>query len=499
MNRMSKRKKRKLITIISSCVFATFIITFLIIIMLKPSCNKDVDRTNGIYADNFSLNIETKSIEFDYVFNFDRAAIQREINKITKLGVCFHISSGEVYREFPFNYDENKLNYNLSVDDVFEEDYGNIIKLDLYYIYKVDNKELRRFSEEVFELSIYELAKNIEDDYAYDIVSKAENSIVRIDVEYDIEKQELNYNNEKGYSAEAIIENNGGLQLVFKTTGDRKFSEYARIYFNGKVTSDFIIENGVITYITKIAYITNVDIEFDVENYYINNSDHELYKLYLGDLYGADKFFIIVELKDNNVLSKDVLFKLNGTSVGYENLRPGFYYIEVQENAINNLNITLNTASFEFVKDSDNYNIEIGRDEQYEDLAVIISAKEGNKLSKLSNVIINGDVYNLSNSKFKYEDGVITCFVEDDRVSRIDITLNASKYIVTSDSEQYKATMRKPNYLEIIIDINLKYGYEYSRDVALFVNGIKADEKTYIVEGEKIIYTIEDPNWSAPF
>ena len=499
MKKMSRRKKKKLITLISSSVFVVFLIIFLLIILLQPSCKKDVDRTNGIYADNFSLNVETKSVEFDYVFILDRAAIQREINKITKLGVCFHLTSGEAYREFTFDYEENKAQYRLSVEDVFEEDYGNIIKLDLYYIYDDDGKEKRRFSEEQFDLSVYELAKNIEDDYAYNIISKAENSIVRIDVEYDIESETISYDELKGYTAEVVIKNNSNLQVVLKVVGDNKFSEYARIYFNGRVTSDYVLENNVITYTTKISYVTNVDIDLNEETYSLNNADHELYKVYFGNLFGQDKYRIIIELKDNNLLSKGAEFRINGNIIEAEILKPGYYYIDVANNGIKNINISLNKENFEYTKDSDLYNISIGRDERHEDIAVTISPVEGTVLSKFANVLINGEIYNLSTGKYEYQDGNIICYVEDERISRVDITLNTSRYIVSCDSECYKVEMRNPNYLEIIIDIQLKYGYEYSHDVALFVNGIRAEIETYIIDENIMTYTIEDPNWSAPF
>lgn len=500
MKKMSRRKKRRLIKIISSSVFGLFVLAFLLIIIFQPSCKKDVDRTNGITADNFSLDIENESIVFDYVFNMDRAAVQREIDDITKLGICFHTTSGEVYREFTFEFVEGKVIYTLSVPDVFEEDYANIIRLDLYYIYKNDKgKDVRRFSEDDFEFCMYELAKNIEDDYAYNIVSIAENSIVRVDVEYDVDAQTISYNDQKGYTAVLLAENNGNLQIVFTTNGEKKFSNYARVYFNGKVTDNFTNDGDKIIYTTKISHVTNVDIELDKNNYIITSEENDLYKAYFGNLYGSNVYHIIVELKDNNVLSKNVEFKINGDIVDYNDLKPGFYYIEVQEDGINNFSIELDTKTLEYSKESDLYNVEIGRDERHEDIAVIISQVENNKLSKFSNVVVNGITYNLSSNKYEYKDGNIICYITDDRVSRVDVNLDTLKYTVSCDSDQYIVSMRDPDYVQIIIDVKLKYGFEYSIDVALFVNGIRADSETYIVEDNKIIFTIEDPNWSVPF
>ena len=163
---------------------------------------------------------------------------------------------------------------------------------------------------------------------------------------------------------------------------------------------DFILEDNVITYTTKIAYVTNVDIELDKDNYTIKNPDHELYKLYFGDVYGIDIYRIIVELKDNNVLFKNVEFKLNETLVNYQLIKPGFYYVEVNDDGIKELSLALNKDTFEYEKNSDLIDVSIGRDERHEDIAVTISPKTGNKLSMFAIVDINGMKFNLSNSKF---------------------------------------------------------------------------------------------------
>lgn len=497
---MRRRKKRRLIAIISTSVFFAVMILLLLIIFDAFSCKKDVQRTNGIYAENFVLNVDERKVEFDYVFNIERAAIQREIDDIKKLGICVYRSIEEMYVEFDFNYQDDKLSYKLSFDDLFEADYDKKLKMHLYYIYADEKgKEQKRFSEDVFEFSMYELAKEIDHDYAYNIISIVENSIVRIDINFDIETQELSWDENAGFFAELMTMDNSNLQIVFRITGEKKFSDYARIYFNGKLSKEYVNEKTSLIYTTKIISVSKVEIQLDEEKYELLNQENELYIVSFSDDIMPDEYYIIIELKDNNILSEGALFTLNNQNVEYYLLQPGFYYIKLKDDGIRNINITLNVDNFEFTTDEPLCNVVVGRDEQYEDIAVTITAVEGSRLSRYVTVCINNVMYNVSTENFSFKSGTVTCFIPDPKVSKVEFNVDLKKYIIEYESDVYRVQMRNPDLLEIIIDINLKYGNFYSHDVALFINGQKVDSQYYVVIGDVITYTIEDPNWSNPF
>lgn len=89
----------------------------------------------------------------------------------------------------------------------------------------------------------------------------------------------------------------------------------------------------------------------------------------------------------------------------------------------------------------------------------------------------------------------------EELVTEVYITLNTKTYAYSSSSSKYEASMKTPDWVNIVIYVTLVEGYTYSEDVVLYVNNVKAVASTYTVDVEngKITYVIDDPNWSNPF
>ncbi len=498
---MNAKKRRKKIMIQHSLITVISIVVIVALLFVFGVFTKDEEEetTNGIYASNIILNTEERGISLQYNFNFDRAAIQREFDKITKLGIRVRINEEVFTEEYEIELVEGISTYDLTMKDQFSNYYNEELELDIYYIYLYENKSHKRYSEESLKFNMYELSKPFADDYAYEIISKVENTIVRVDLNYDLETKTMTVSENSGYKVTLVTEDYIKLNITIDITGDKLFSQYARLYFNGKLSSGYEVQNNKITYITKVLNVNIIDIELDEELYVIKNPDNDLYSLSFGNDYGAEKYRIIIELKDNNQLLPDTIVSLNGSIVEYKSLKPGFFYIEVSDNGVKNINIVLNIDNFEYSLDSELCDVVIDRDDDYDDILVTITPKEGQKLSRFVNIKINDIIYNLSNDNFQYEEGKIYCIIIDDHVARVDFDFNFFKYELSYESEEYKIKLRPLNYLVIEIDITSCYGYEFSHDVALFINGEKIDTQYYILEGDTITYSVDDPNWTPPF
>lgn len=86
----------------------------------------------------------------------------------------------------------------------------------------------------------------------------------------------------------------------------------------------------------------------------------------------------------------------------------------------------------------------------------------------------------------------------EDKVREVHIVLDTTNYIVScNENENYIAELKKPfDYDNIITIVTCKEGFIFSDDVKLYVNDIEVTSKFVIDEEGKLIYTIEDPNWT---
>lgn len=86
----------------------------------------------------------------------------------------------------------------------------------------------------------------------------------------------------------------------------------------------------------------------------------------------------------------------------------------------------------------------------------------------------------------------------DKRIYEVRITLDTTNYEVScGESENYTVEFKKPfDYIDIITIITCKEDYSFSNNVKFFVNDKEVTSKFVIDETGKLVYTIEDPNWT---
>jgi len=431
--------------------------------------------TTGVKVENVTLDSENQTAIFNYVLDKANSDIIKDFDSITKIGYKAVVGEKEYTREIDFEKVANVYTYLFTMQNDFANNYSDEISVSLYYKY-INNKgnEKVRYSNEKVEFSFYDLAKSTTGEFSESILSICEpENIVRLDVTYsDVEF--LIDTTTEGCLAEIVSLD--GNDVIIKITSDGKnFSENLRMYFNGKPAVDFANKGNYVEYKTKTETVTEVNIELDVKEYTILNNDSNLYDLYVLEENGSEEIKVVIELKDNNILSPLATVTLNGVEVEFAEYEIGSYVVTIFDERITTFELDFDIDSFEFDNISDKYDIVISRDVNYDDIEVKVTAKEGYEFSKRIKIVVNKKVYLLAEVEFT--DKEIMVIVDDERVTKLDIEVDTKEYtVLTEETELYRFYVLEETGSELInVVVVLKANVIFAKYVKVTINGMEAD------------------------
>ena len=435
--------------------------------------------TTGIKAEAVLLDSTNQTVVFNYVLNKENSDIIKDFNSITKIGYKAYVSGKEYSKEIDFEKVANVYSYSFTMDNEFTDNYSDEISISVYYKY-INNKgnEKVKYSNEEVNFSFYDLAKSTTGEFSESILTKCEpNNIVRLDLTYNDEECLINTTTE-GCVAEIVSVE--GKDVIINITSDSKaFSENLRMYFNGKPAVDFIVNGNVVEYKTKTETVTEVNIELDEKEYVILNNDSNLYNLYVLEETGSDVIKVIIELKDNNILSPFATVTLNNEEVEFTEYESGSYIVTIADERITTLELDFDIDSFEFNNTSDKYGVLIERDANYDDIEVKVTANEGYEFSKRIKIVINKKVYLLSEVEFTNKE--IKVIVEDDRITKLEVEVDTKEYtVLTEETDLYRFYVLEETGSELInVVVVLKANIVFAKYVKVLINGEEVELREY--------------------
>ena len=242
-----------------------------------------------------------------------------------------------------------------------------------------------------------------------------------------------------------------------------------------------------------------INIEVDLKKYEVKNNQNGLFNAYVLNEVGVGTIKVIVELNSNSLL-ENASIKLNGEDALLTEYNENSYVIEIVDERITSIDFDFDINTFEPETISDQYDISIARDSDFDDIEVTISAKEGYEFSKRLKVLVNDNEYLYEEINFSDTKLVIT--VNDDRITKVYLTVNVfdlhpDDYNAQVDGELCTAVLTTDKNNEYVyVTVTPIEGHEFSSDVKVYVNGKLASNSSLEITNTQIIYTEDDPNWT---
>jgi len=122
----------------------------------------------------------------------------------------------------------------------------------------------------------------------------------------------------------------------------------------------------------------------------------------------------------------------------------------------------------------------------------------------IHNLIVNDVTYSAENIIFSDKEIIVK--IADKVVNKVNITLNClnlapSDYNVSTGDYKYTVQLipDKPNYEYVYVVVTLNEGYEFGDDVKVYVNNKEVAKKMFVINGNTLKYTQDDPNWTDIF
>ena len=212
---------------------------------------------------------------------------------------------------------------------------------------------------------------------------------------------------------------------------------------------------------------------------------------------------VVVVLKANVIFAKYVKVTINGMEADFNEPEPGKYIASIVDERITNFDFDFNLGDLTFDHESDKYDVTVSEDSN-KNIEIKVVAKDGFEFSKRIGVIVNDVTYSAENIIFSDKEIIVK--IADKVVNKVNITLNClnlapSDYNVSTGDYKYTVQLipDKPNYEYVYVVVTLNEGYEFGDDVKVYVNNKEVAKKMFVINGNTLKYTQDDPNWTDIF